>query len=285
MPKRKQNKSLVDNIESDKKKTISSIDQEMQITNTLLLSVINKSLSLPLIGGTWEINKGLNHLISTNNKFENLIVKYDIPSVYDHTNDLNTLIQNKSYFHALTESIVYQQLATKAAKAIFERLRNAVNSKEEFLSPNDILNAKFEVAVIDGKKKILVNGVQSGLSEAKSNYLKDLAIHFNDPKKLKDVDLNLLTDEELFNKLIDVKGLGPWSVHMFMMFKLLRPDVLPVGDLGFRRGLCHFQGLSTNSLEGAKKQNEIIELCRDWSPYSSLGSLYMYEISNELMKK
>lgn len=80
-----------------------------------------------------------------------------------------------------------------------------------------------------------------------------------------------MDDETLFKKLTSVKGIGPWSVDMFMIFTLHRPDVLPVGDLVVRRGVERLYGL-----KGLPSPSEMELLCHKWKPYRSIGSWYMY---------
>lgn len=80
-----------------------------------------------------------------------------------------------------------------------------------------------------------------------------------------------MKDEMLCEKLMSVKGIGPWSVHMFMIFMLHRPDVLPVGDLVVRRGVEKLYGL-----KGLPSPEKMESLCEKWKPYRSVGSWYMY---------
>lgn len=80
-----------------------------------------------------------------------------------------------------------------------------------------------------------------------------------------------MDDETLYEKLMSVKGIGPWSVHMFMIFTLHRPDVLPVGDLVVRRGVEKLYGL-----KGLPSPEKMEGLCEKWKPYRSVGSWYMY---------
>lgn len=97
--------------------------------------------------------------------------------------------------------------------------------------------------------------------------------------------MSSLSDEELFNKLVAVKGLGPWSVQMYMMFQLHRANVLAPGDLGIRRGLCLFHGQSVTHFESAKQQLEIPKVCASWQPYSTLGCWYMWRLSEQYMDR
>jgi DNA-3-methyladenine glycosylase II len=93
---------------------------------------------------------------------------------------------------------------------------------------------------------------------------------------LKGVDLFALPTAELTKRLTAVRGLGPWSVDMFMMFSLCNPDVMPVGDLGVRRGIYRLHGVpATAPGQGSKAAKEEAAKCREltakWSPFSSVG--------------
>ena len=117
-------------------------------------------------------------------------------------------------------------------------------------------------------------------SSPSSKYIKSLAEHFSDPHLLKGVDLNTLPNEELRKRLIAVKGLGAWSVDMFMLFKLGRPDIMAPGDLAIRKGVAKFHNLPMESLKKDTKssQNKVEELTKGWSPYRSIACQYMYHL-------
>lgn len=250
----------------------SNPDPETEEFNKLLAS----ARLLPSTYANWSTADAMQHLVSQDKRFVPVIVKHGIPNLFTSAEP-----RKKTEFQSLFQTIVFQQLATKAADAIFEKVIIAIKgSLNKDITPPDILAANFEIVLVDGKKKVLINGQLSGLSESKSLYIRSLAEHFNDETKLKEVDFNTLTDEEIYDKLIVVKGLGPWSIHMFMMFVLQRPNVLPVGDLGIRKGITHFLGISKPKID----PKELAELCLSWSPYSTFASLLMWKISDDLTK-
>lgn len=82
-----------------------------------------------------------------------------------------------------------------------------------------------------------------------------------------------MNDDMLLNRLTEVKGIGVWSVHMFMLFSLHRPDVLPVGDLGVRKGVQSLYGL-----KDLPQALEMEQICEKWKPYRSVGSWYMWRL-------
>jgi DNA-3-methyladenine glycosylase II len=159
-------------------------------------------------------------------------------------------------YGALVRSIVGQQLSTTSARAIFERLVGLFDDHTP--TPRELLDTDPE------------NLREIGLSRAKVAYLRDLAEHVEDGE----LDLERiaeLPDEEVAAQLTQVKGLGPWSVDMFLIFHLGRPDVLPVGDLGIRRAVQTEYGL--DDLPDAAELERIGE---PWRPNRSLASMYLW---------
>lgn len=116
----------------------------------------------------------------------------------------------------------------------------------------------------------------------KASYLHDLSEKYANGS-LSDSLILAMDDEKLMESLTRVKGIGVWSVHMFMMFSLHRSDVLPAGDLGVRKGV---QAL--NGLKGLPEGSEMERICEKWKPYRSVGSWYMWrlmEASKSVAKK
>lgn len=258
---------------------ISSSSHIECIRNTLL-----EASNIKRTRGGWSVADGLKHLIRIDARFGEIIVRYGIPEIYTTEPGSATAspIPDESsgnHFLALLKIIIYQQLSAKSAEPIYRRFVAALNLKPgKTIDPSEIRKAKFECTVIDGKRKILLNGSISGLSEAKAAYIKDLTDHFLNANCLQGVDLSNIGDEELRAKLIAVKGLGPWSVDMFMLFNLQRPNVLPAGDLVVRKGIAHFFGYTEKHFEIKKNQALIPELCKSWSPYCSLATYYMWRM-------
>ena len=111
----------------------------------------------------------------------------------------------------------------------------------------------------------------AGLSGAKAKYVRSLAEHVISGQLELD-RLDDQSDEEIMTELTAVKGLGEWTAHMFLLFHLGRPDVLPVGDLGVRRVVERLYGL-----EGLPSAAELEALGERWRPYRSLAALYLWE--------
>ena len=158
-------------------------------------------------------------------------------------------------FGSVAEAIVYQQLNGKAAVTIFNRF---VALAGDPLTPEGIL--KLSDAQLRGV----------GLSKQKSAYLKDLA------KKTSDGVLNFarlpeMTDEEVSEHLMQVKGIGEWTAHMFLMFSLRRPNVLPTGDYGVQVAMKkHYKKRKLPKPKDMKK------IARAWEPYRSVACWYMW---------
>src|ERR1051325_4651528 len=130
-------------------------------------------------------------------------------------------------FETLVKSIVFQQLSGRVASVIFERLAKGVGGK---LTPESILKLR------PSRMRTL------GLSGQKTAYIRDLARHTRDGRVLFH-ELSELEDAQVIERLTQVKGIGVWTVHMFLIFALRRPDVLPTGDLGIRNAIRKAYGL------------------------------------------
>jgi DNA-3-methyladenine glycosylase II len=160
-------------------------------------------------------------------------------------------------YGALLRSIVGQQLSTKAARAIYLRLTERFGGRTP--TPQEVLD--------DDPDELRL---AAGLSHAKVRYLRSLAEHVL-AGELELERLDDLPDDEVIAELVAVKGIGTWSAHMFLMFQLQRPDILPVGDLGIRRAMMIRYGLD------ALPTPAIMEaLAEPWRPYRSLASRFLW---------
>jgi DNA-3-methyladenine glycosylase II len=160
-------------------------------------------------------------------------------------------------YGVLVRSITGQQLSTKAAATIYGRLTELYGGKTP--TPEQII-------ATDPEQLRAV-----GLSHAKAAYLRDLAEHVVDGELPVD-RLAELSDDEVYERLIAVKGLGRWTIDMFLMFHLGRPDVLPVGDLGIRKAIQVTYGFGE-----LPKAAEMEQIAEAWRPHRSLASLYLWE--------
>jgi DNA-3-methyladenine glycosylase II len=170
----------------------------------------------------------------------------------------STLAPHTDYYGALVNSIIGQQLSVKAASSIKQRLRNLFDG--ELPSPEQILKTSVEE----------LRAI--GFSNAKANYIRDLAQHIIDGRVVFD-HFPSLSNAEIITELTDVKGIGEWTAHMFLMFCMGRLDVLPVGDLGIRNGIRELYGLT--DLPTPAQVREIADE-HNWAPYESAASWYVW---------
>jgi DNA-3-methyladenine glycosylase II len=158
-------------------------------------------------------------------------------------------------FEMLARAIVFQQLSTKAATTIYSRLEQAASGA---LTPESIQNLSV------GEMR------RAGLSRQKLGYIRDLAEHALSGK----VDFALLpamSDDEVIESLTDIKGVGVWTAHMFLLFSLRRPNVLPIGDLGVRMAI---QKAYRKRKMPTPKQVE--QIAKGWHPYCSYAAWYLW---------
>jgi DNA-3-methyladenine glycosylase II len=160
-------------------------------------------------------------------------------------------------YGALVRSIVGQQLSTTSARAIFGRLTDRYGGR----TPTPV-----EVLEDDPDELRLA----AGLSHAKVSFLRSLAEHIIDGSLELD-RLDRLPDEEVKAELVAIKGLGPWTADLFLMFQLQRPDVFPVGDLGIRRAVMVRYGLDQMPTPA-----EAERISEPWRPYRTLASLFLW---------
>jgi len=158
-------------------------------------------------------------------------------------------------FEMLARAIVFQQLSTKAATTIYRRLEEAAGGA---LTPQAIQNLSV------GEMR------RAGLSRQKLGYIRDLAEHALSGK-LDFAKLPAMSDEEVIASLTDIKGVGVWTAHMFLLFSLRRPNVLPIGDLGVRVAI---QKAYRKRKMPTPKQVE--QIAKGWHPYCSYAAWYLW---------
>jgi len=162
-------------------------------------------------------------------------------------------------FEALARNIIYQQLHGTAAGAIHQRIIALFGKKR--LYPGDLIAASEEA----------LRG--AGLSGAKLIALKDLAAKTLDGTVPTLPHLRRMEDEEIIEHLTQVRGIGRWTVEMLLIFRLGRPDVLPVGDFAVRKGYSLIYDAKTLA-----KPKEVLEHGERWRPYRSVASWYLWRI-------
>lgn len=166
------------------------------------------------------------------------------------------------HYGALVRAIVGQQLSTKAARTIYGRLTDRFGGRTP--TPAEI--------IADDPEELR----SVGLSRAKASYLRSLAEHVVSGE-LELERFDEMPDEEVGAELIAVKGLGQWTVHMYLMFHLGRPDILPVGDLGIRRAVER-----AYELPALPDPATLTEIAEPWRPHRTLACRYLWRsLDNE----
>jgi len=174
------------------------------------------------------------------------------------TAPLPTFVPHTNYYKALVNSIIGQQLSVKAAATIKQRFVDLFGGS--FPSPEQIITRDIEE----------LRGV--GLSRPKAGYVQDLARHILDGS-VQFSTLDQLSNDDIVTELTAVKGIGEWTVHMFLLFCMGRLDVLPTGDLGVRSGIKKLYGLDELPTPDTMRE---IALKNNWHPYESVASWYIW---------
>ena len=160
----------------------------------------------------------------------------------------------RTAFDALARIIIGQQLSGKAADTIYQRVRA--------ITPNKRVTLKALSAVKD-------NDLRScGLSAAKTRAIRDL-IDKIDTGQLKIRNFSRMTDDEVAEAIISVKGLGPWSAQMYLMFVLCRLDIFSAGDLGIQNAICRLYGKD-------KAKTDFDKFAERWKPYRTIACWYLW---------
>ena len=191
--------------------------------------------------------KARKHLQSVDAKLYSYIERITIPD----------FSKRQDSFTELCDTIISQQLSGKAATTIFERFKA--------LFPNKKITVDKLLKLSDEKIR------SCGTSWAKVRSLKDLAQKVKDGKILLD-SLENMSDDEVKAHLIQIKGIGPWSAEMFLMFSLGREDIFSFGDLGLKKGLMNVHGLKK---EPTVKQIE--KIVSKWSPHRTYASRVLWK--------
>ena len=191
------------------------------------------------------LDKSVTHLIK-DQKIKKLINKYPIPQ----------FSPNNNYFDALSKSIIYQQLSGKVARIIYARFLSLFEKNNP--TPEQYLNIK-----INALKNI-------GLSKQKINYINNLSIFFI--KKNNKLQFGTDSEQEIRKQLIAIKGIGQWTIDMFLMFTLCKTDILPVGDLGIKKAFKKLYNLKELPSESFMQKKGL-----QWQPYRTIACCYLWK--------
>ena len=161
-------------------------------------------------------------------------------------------------FTTLARSIVGQQISVKAAQSVWERVTGVMAACGPRIAPDDVLGQPVQALR------------EAGLSARKVEYLCDLAQHFRSGQ-VSESSWRSMSDDAIITELVAIRGIGRWTAEMFLMFYLMRPDVLPLDDVGLIRGI------SQNYFSGEPvSRSEAREVGEGWAPYRSVATWYLW---------
>lgn len=164
------------------------------------------------------------------------------------------LIGRDDSFTTLTRSIVAQQISVKSANLLWQKFLSACPTS----TPNQVLKL--------GTEKL----ISYGLSKRKTEYILDLAEHFKE-KRLHVDKWAEMADEDVISELIQIRGIGRWTAEMFLIFNLLRPNILPLDDPGL------LKGISMNYFSGEPvSRSDIREVAANWEPWRTVATWYLW---------
>ncbi len=167
--------------------------------------------------------------------------------------------RTRNSFRSLGRAIIYQQVAGKAAAAVYRRVRELYPGAR-FPTPSQLADTDLETLR------------SAGLSRQKATYLGDLAEAYLDGS-IQPRRFDRMEDGEILETLTAIRGIGPWTAEIFLMFDLLRPDILPVGDYGIQQGFRLLRGL--DELPDAATMRRLAE---PWRPHRSHACWYLWRI-------
>lgn len=169
--------------------------------------------------------------------------------------------KRRDIFTSIARTIVGQQLSVKAASTIWGRVEKLVGK----MTPKNVLKHE------DKKYR------EVGMSWAKASYLIGLASDVKNKKIILE-DLHNLNEEEAREKLIELKGIGPWSAEMIMMFTLNKTDMFSIGDMGLKNAISRAYKVDK------KNEKKIIKIAQNWSPYRTVACIYLWESLDNVPK-
>lgn len=175
-------------------------------------------------------------------------------------------IQMSEIYPALLRSIVGQQVSTAAARSIYKRFLALFD-----LDSEDLLTSPAPEVLAKAEEEELRS---SGLSRAKSVYVREIAKYFVENPSAAG-RLKNLPDEEIINELIQIKGIGRWTVEMMLIFTLGRKDLLPLDDLAIYQTMIDLYDLPATDTKRSLKAR-MTEIAEKWRPYRSIACLYLY---------
>lgn len=255
------------------------VEVEKKEKNNLISTTVTKAV----VSRTYDFTEALDHLRKVDPKLGKLM---DIVAA-DKLQERIVSTGPSRPFHDLATHIIYQQIHGAAAAAILKKFLKLFGATDEDLAvPKELVWFPTPEMVLS---KSVPELRTAGLSQRKAEYMQDLATHFVD-KRIDPSKFDNMTDEELSECLCAVRGIGQWTVDMYLLFHLGHPDVMPVGDLGVRKGVAvHFGKTDPKNIVKANHKSlptpdDMVRLTEHWRPYRSVGSWYMWQLLDNLDK-
>jgi 3-methyladenine DNA glycosylase/8-oxoguanine DNA glycosylase len=254
-------------------------------------AIVDKALKDAEITNTqtkdgWCLKEGLIHVCSVNGgHLLPLLERHGPPTYYHHApskdhckhspdSPTDNMKAPSNAFESLCRIVAGQQLAGAAAQAVWRRLLNTTKNN---LTPETILSLADNDGLVDNLQK------PAGLSRAKANAIVDLSNHFLRGNLTEEM-LHSAPEQDVREALLQVRGLGPWSCDMFLMFTLERSNILPVGDLGVRKGLSKAFSMRGSAKGGSlcpkKDLRTIHATAEPFAPFHSLLSFFMWKAAD-----
>lgn len=250
----------------------------------------------------WCLREGLMHILSVRrndtgkDKMADVVRDHPLPSIYSSLQCCHRPNKDdgdvegdgdgdpKDCFQSLCKTIAGQQLAGAAARTVWNRLLLTTDHNPTPATILSLVNASNGIDSYD--ESLLRTALQtpSGLSLAKARAILDTAFHFRSGR-ISDEFLASSPEASVRDRLLAIRGIGPWTCDIFLMFFLERSDVLPFGDLGVRKGMAKFFGLKgsgKNAVLCGKKDFEVMErVMEPYRPYRSLAAYYMWKVADD----
>jgi len=201
---------------------------------------------------TINIEEALKHLADSDSRFSKLIEIFGKPDFEPQGN----------YIKSLVRSIIYQQLSGKSAFVIYSRLLKLFPANH-FPVPDELLSISDQIYC------------DIGLSKQKAVYIKEIAKAFKN-KTVQSEKFNEMSNDRIRNDLIKIKGIGPWTIDMFLMFTLNRSDILPTGDLGIQKGYMVFF-----DIDFFPDKKYMIQNAEEWRPFRTVACWYLWKLVDE----
>ncbi len=184
-------------------------------------------------------------------------------------NQHQILISKNNPFNTLIKSIIGQQISVKAAQSIYGRLLELI---EDDVSPS-------KITAINKKDLGRI-----GLSRQKIEYINNISEHFiNNPKNTSNSYFLSSSKDEIYNNLINIKGIGEWTIEMFFIFNMTLPDILPLKDIGLINAIKKAYNLF--NLDKKTQYESILNISDKWRPYRTVATWYLWQmIDDELVE-